>query len=179
MQKPGKTTMTASHGEFVGTLVQAYSIQSCFMVWIWLLSTDFILPLRILLLDMVAFYDGKEGAPKFSGPNRGVEDVAVCATGFDSISNLFMFVEDVAKNPESEPSWCLNTFRTWPLKWNNFLECTHRFLWVRGLTMAFRSTKRCRSVCALRNSHYWLTSVNLRQLLDLIPFMVQNLIQKK
>ena len=61
---------------------------------------------------MVAFYDGKEGAPKFSGPNRGVEDVAVYATGFDSISNLFMFVEDVAKNPESEPSWCLNTFRT-------------------------------------------------------------------
>ncbi|CAL1165675.1 unnamed protein product [Cladocopium goreaui] len=54
---------------------------------------------------MVASYDGKEGGPEFSGPKHGAEDATVCVTGFDSFSNLFMFVEDGAENSHSEISW--------------------------------------------------------------------------
>ena len=70
---------------------------------------------------MVGFYDGKEGGPNFSRPKHGAEDATVCATGFDSFRNFFMFEEDGAKNSHSEISWCLEKFRTGPPKlicWN-------------------------------------------------------------
>ena len=76
---------------------------------------------RFFLSFMVAFYDGKEGSPEFSGPQHWADDTTVCATGFDSFGNLFMFVENGAKNSHSEISWCLEKFRTGPPKlicWN-------------------------------------------------------------
>ena len=119
---------------------------------------------------MAAFYDGSSGGPDFTGPKRGLEDCAVCAQDFDAISNLFLFVESDAKCLDDEPPWCLKTFRTGitaDLKWNEGI-----ISFETGLKTTVLSTRRCRSSCALRNLLCWLTSVNLRQLLDLIPVMV-------